>query len=308
MRIVFMGTPDFAVPALGAVLAAGHEVVGVYSQPPRAAGRGLAARKSPVQLFAESRGLAVHTPGSLRSAEEQARFKSLNADAGVVVAYGQILPKAILEAPRYGCFNIHASLLPRWRGAAPIQRALLAGDAETGVAVMRIEEKMDTGAVCLMERTAIGPDETAGELHDRLSELGAELMVRVLGDLGKGSLACWPQHDEGVTFAAKIEPDETRIDWSRKADEVHNQIRGLSPHPGAWFEVDLNGKRERVRALRSTFAEGEGKPATVLDDQLTIACGKGSVRLLQVQRAGKRPMPVAEFRRGAKLPVGSLLR
>ena len=188
------------MPALGAVLAAGHEVVGVYTQPPRAAGRGLAARKSPVQLFAESRGLAVHTPVSLKSAEEQARFKSLNADAGVVVAYGQILPKAILEAPRYGCFNIHASLLPRWRGAAPIQRALLAGDAETGVAVMRIEETLDTGAVCLMERTAIGPDETAGELHDRLSELGAELMVRVLSDLGKGSLACWPQHDEGVTL------------------------------------------------------------------------------------------------------------
>ena len=307
MRIIFMGTPDFAVPALGAVLAAGHEVLGVYTQRPRAAGRGLAPRKSPVQAFAETRGLSVLTPVNLRGTDEQARFTALNADAGVVVAYGQILPKAILDAPRYGCFNIHASLLPRWRGAAPIQRALLAGDAETGVAVMRIEEKLDTGAVCLMERAAIGPDETAGELHDRLSERGAELMVRVLSDLGKGSLACWPQHDEGVTYAAKIEPGETRIDWSRPAREVHNLIRGLSPHPGAWFEVDLNGKRERVRALRSTFAEGEGKPATVLDDQLTIACGKGSVRLLQVQRAGKRPMPVAEFRRGAELPVGSLL-
>ena len=307
MRIVFMGTPDFAVPALGAVLAAGHEVVGVYSQPPRAAGRGLAPRKSPVQALAESEGLPVHTPTSLRSTEEQARFTALNANAGVVVAYGQILPKAIIDAPHYGCFNIHASLLPRWRGAAPIQRALLAGDAETGVAVMRIEEKLDTGAVCLMERTAIGPDETAGALHDRLSELGAELMVRVLSDLGKGSLACWPQHDEGVTYAAKIEPGETRIDWSRKADEVHNQIRGLSPHPGAWFEVEIKGKRERVRVLRSTLAEGQGKPGTVLDDQLSIACGKGSVRLLQVQRAGKRPMPVAKFRRGAELPVGSLL-
>ena len=307
MRIIFMGTPDFAVPALGAVLAAGHEVLGVYTQRPRAAGRGLAPRKSTVQAFAETRGLSVLTPVNLRGTDEHARFTALNADAGVVVAYGQILPKAILDAPRYGCFNIHASLLPRWRGAAPIQRALLAGDAETGVAVMRIEEKLDTGAVCLMERAAIGPDETAGELHDRLSERGAELMVRVLSDLGKGSLACWPQHDEGVTFAAKIEPDETRIDWSRKADEVHNQIRGLSPHPGAWIEVDLNGKRERVRALRSTLAEGQGKPGTVLDDQLTIACGKGSVRLLQVQRAGKRPMPVAEFRRGAELPVGSLL-
>jgi methionyl-tRNA formyltransferase len=307
MRIILMGTPDFAVPALGAVLAAGHEVVGVYTQPPRAAGRGLAARKSPVQVFAESKGLPMHTPASLRSAEEQARFKSLNADAGVVVAYGQILPKPVLDAPHYGCFNIHASLLPRWRGAAPIQRALLAGDTETGVAVMRIEETLDTGAVCLMERTAIGPDETAGDLHDRLSELGAELMVRALHDLEQGALACWPQHERGVTYAAKIEPGETRIDWSRPAREVHNQIRGLSPHPGAWFEVDLNGKPERVKALRSTLAEDEGTPGTVLDDQLTIACGKGSVRLLQVQRAGKRPMPVAEFRRGAELPVGSLL-
>jgi methionyl-tRNA formyltransferase len=307
MRIIFMGTPDFAVPALGAALAAGHEVAAVYSQPPRAAGRGLAARKSPVQVFAESKGLSVHTPASLRSTEEQARFTSLNADAGVVVAYGMILPKPILEAPRFGCLNIHASLLPRWRGAAPIQRALLAGDAETGVAVMRIEEKLDTGAVCLAERLAIGPDETAGELHDRLAAFGAELMVRALSDLEKGSLACWPQHEEGVTYAAKIEPGETRIDWSRKADEVHNLIRGLSPHPGAWFEVELKGRRERVRALRSTLAKGEGKPGTVLDDQLTIACGKGSVRLLQVQRAGKRPMPVAEFRRGAELPVGSVL-
>jgi methionyl-tRNA formyltransferase len=307
MRIVFMGTPDFAVPALGAVFAAGHEVVAVYTQPPRAAGRGLAPKKSPVQVFAESKRLFVHTPASLRSTEEQARFKGLNVDAGVVVAYGQILPKPILEAPRFGCFNIHASLLPRWRGAAPVQHAIMAGDAETGVAVMRVEEKLDAGAVCVMERTAIGPDETAGELHDRLAGLGTELMVRALGDLGKGSLACWPQHEEGVTYAAKIEPGETRIDWSRPAREVHNLIRGLSPHPGAWFEVALKAKRERVRVLRSTLAEGEGAPGTVLDDQLTIACGKGSVRLLQVQRAGKRPMPVAEFRRGAELPVGSLL-
>jgi methionyl-tRNA formyltransferase len=307
MRIVFMGTPDFSLPALGAVLAAGHEVVGVYAQPPRAAGRGLVARKSPVQIFAESKGLTVHTPLGLKSAEEQARFKDLNADAGVVVAYGQILPKPILDAPRYGCFNIHASLLPRWRGAAPIQRAVMAGDAETGIAVMRIEEKLDAGAVCLMERTPIGPDETAGELHDRLAELGAELMVRALHDLEQGALACWPQHEQGVTYAAKIEPGETRIDWSQPAVEVHNKIRGLSPLPGAWFEVELNGKRERVKALRSTLAKGEGKPGTVLDDQLTVACGKGSVRLLQVQRAGKRPMPVAEFRRGAELPVGSVL-
>ena len=243
----------------------------------------------------------------MRSPEEQARFKSFNADVAVVVAYGLILPKAILEAPRFGCFNIHASLLPRWRGAAPIQRAIMAGDAETGVAIMRIEQGLDTGAICLAERTPIWPVETAGELHDRMATLGAELMVKALGDLANGSLACWPQHEQGVTYAAKIEPGETRIDWSRPARDVHNLIRGLSPHPGAWFEIDLNGKRERVTALRSTLAEGKGKPGTVLDDQLTIACGKGSVRLLQVQRAGKRPMPVAEFWRGAKLPVGSLL-
>src|SRR4029079_18222141 len=202
MRIVFMGTPDFAVPALGAVLAAGHEVVGVYTQPPRAAGRGLAARKSRVQLFAESRGLPVHTPVSLRSAEEQARFKALNADAGVVVAYGQMLPKPILEAPRYGCFNIHASLLPRWRGAAPIQRALMAGDAQTGVAIMRLEQGLDTGAICLAERTPIWPVETAGELHDRMATLGAELMVKALGALANGSLDCLPRHEAGVDYTA----------------------------------------------------------------------------------------------------------
>src|SRR6478609_7274164 len=307
MRIIFMGTPDFAVPTLAALLGAGHHIVSVYTQPPRAAGRGLSDRKSPVHFFAETKRLPVHTPPSLKSTDEQKRFKALNADAAIVVAYGLILPKPILEAPRFGGFNLHASLLPRWRGAAPIQRALLAGDSDTGVAIMRMEEGLDTGAVCLAERETIGPDETAGDLHHRLAEAGAALMVRALHDLEQGALACWPQHDEGTTYAAKIEPGETRIDWSRPATEVHNLIRGLSPHPGAWFEIDLNGKRERVRALRSTLAERGGEPGTVLDDQLTIACGKGSVRLLQMQRAGKRPMPVAEFRRGAKLPVGSFL-
>jgi methionyl-tRNA formyltransferase len=307
MRIIFMGTPDFAVPALGALLDAGHEVVGVYTQPPRVAGRGLGLRKSPVQLFAEVKGLPVFTPASLRSADELSRFKALDADVAVVVAYGRILPKAILDAPHYGCFNIHASLLPRWRGAAPIQRAIMAGDAETGVAVMRIEEKLDTGAICLAERTPIWPDETAGELHDRLAALGAGLMVKALGDLAKGSLACWPQHEEGVTYAAKIEPSETRIDWSRPADEVQYQIQGLSPHPGAWFEIELAGKRERVRALRSALAKGDGRPGTLLDDKLTIACGTGAVRLTQVQRAGKRPMSADDFLRGAKLSVGGTL-
>ena len=220
MRIIFMGTPDFAVPALGALLDAGHEVVAVYTQPPRAAGRGLNLKKSPVHLFAEGKGLPVLTPGSLKSPEDQARFKSLNTDVAVVVAYGLILPKAILEAPRFGCFNIHASLLPRWRGAPPIHRAIMAGDAETGVVIMRIEQGLDTGAVCLAERTPIWPDETAGELHDRLAALGAGLMVKTLSDLEKGSLACWPQHEAGVTYAAKIEPEETRIDWSRPADQI----------------------------------------------------------------------------------------
>ena len=245
MRIIFMGTPDFAVPALGALLDAGHEVVAVYTQPPRAAGRGLGLKKSPVHLFAESKGLPVLTPASLRSEEEQARFKSFNADAAVVVAYGLILPKAMLNVPRFGCFNIHASLLPRWRGAAPIQRAIMAGDAETGVAIMRIEEGLDTGAICLAERTPIWPTETAGELHDRLALIGAGLMVKALGDLAKGSLACWPQHEEGVTYAAKIEPSETRIDWSQagKPGAVSNP-RSFAPSR----RLVRDGARRQARA------------------------------------------------------------
>jgi len=306
MRIIFMGTPAFAVPTLGALFAAGHHIVGVYTQPPRAAGRGLAARKSRVQLFAETKRLPVFTPASLKGAEEQARFKGLNADAAIVVAYGLILPKPIVETPRFGCFNLHASLLPRWRGAAPIQRAIMTGDIETGVVIMRIEEALDTGAVCLAEREQIRPDETAGELHDRLAVVGAALMVRALHDLEQGALACWPQHDEGTTYAAKIEPGETRIDWSRPAREVHNLIRGLSPHPGAWFGIELNSKRERVRALRSTLAGGGGTPGAVLDDRLTIACGTGAVRLMEVQRAGKRAMTTEEFLRGVEVRRGTI--
>ena len=307
MRVVFMGTPDFAVPALAALIDAGHQVVAVYTQPPRAAGRGLGLKKSPVHLFAESKGLTVLTPPSLKSAEEQERFKSLNADAAVVVAYGLILPRAILDAPRFGCFNIHASLLPRWRGAAPIQRAIMAGDEETGVAVMRIEEKLDAGAVCLAERTPIWPTETAGELHDRLAAIGAGLIARALSDLEKGSLACWPQHEDGVTYAGKIDPSETRIDWSRSAEQVQYQIQGLSPHPGAWFEMEVAGKRERIRALRATLVEGRGKPGILLDGNLTVACGEGAVRLTEVQRAGKRPMSAEEFLRGVKQRAGAVL-
>jgi methionyl-tRNA formyltransferase len=307
MRIIFMGTPDFAVPALGAIRAAGHQVVAVYTQPPRAAGRGLGLKKSPVHRVAETERLPVLSPVSLKDVAEQARFKTFAADAAVVVAYGLILPKPILEATRYGCFNLHASLLPRWRGAAPIRRAIMAGDTETAVAIMHMDEGLDTGAVCLAERLSIGPDETAGELHDRLAVAGAALMVRALADLEQGALACWPQHEDGVTYAHKIETSATRIDWSRPAREVHDRIRGLSPYPGAWFEIALGGRTERIKVLRSTLADGKGSPGTLLDGQFTIACGQGSVRLLEVQRSGKRPMPIAEFGRGAQLPIGSVL-
>ena len=307
MRIVFLGTPDFAVPALRALLDAGHEIVGVHSQPPRAAGRGMALRHSPVQQEAEQAGLAVFTPESLKSAGEQQRFLALGADAAVVVAYGLILPEPILDGTRLGVFNIHASLLPRWRGAAPINRAIMAGDTVTGVSIMRVTEGLDAGPVCLTSRVPIGPDLIAGELHDALAPLGAELMVQALAELERGRLDCQPQPEQGVTYAAKIDPAETRIDWSRPAHEVHNHIRGLSPYPGAWFELKVNGKRDRIRALRSVLAEGAGAPGTLLDDRLTIACGAGAVRLTEVQRAGKKPMPADEFRRGVKLPAGTVL-
>jgi methionyl-tRNA formyltransferase len=307
LRIIFMGTPDFAVPTLRAILEAGHEVVAVYSQPPRAAGRGMALRKSPVQQAAEETGLAVLTPERLKSAEESARFASLTPDVAVVVAYGLILPKPILDAPKYGALNLHASLLPRWRGAAPINRAIMAGDTETGVAVMRITEGLDAGPVCLEARAPIGADETAGELHDALATRGARLMVQALSALEGGGLDCRPQAEGGVTYAEKIDPAETRIDWSRPAREVHNLIRGLSPYPGAWFEFDLNGKPERIKALRSTLANGSGAPGLALDNKLTIACGEGAVRLVEVQRAAKRPMSADDFLRGATIAHGTVL-
>jgi methionyl-tRNA formyltransferase len=307
LRIIFMGTPDFAVPTLRAILEAGHEVVAVYSQPPRAAGRGMASRKSPVQQAAEETGLAVLTPERLKSAEESARFASLTPDVAVVVAYGLILPKPILDAPKHGALNLHASLLPRWRGAAPINRAIMAGDTETGVAVMRITEGLDAGPVCLEARAPIGADETAGELHDALATCGARLMVHALSALEGGGLDCRPQAEGGVTYAEKIDPAETRIDWSRPAREVHNLIRGLSPYPGAWFEIDLNGKPERIKALRSTLANGSGAPGLALDNKLTIACGEGAVRLVEVQRAAKRPMSADDFLRGATIAHGTVL-
>ncbi len=304
LRVVFMGTPDFSVPCLSEVIGAGHDVARVYTQPPRAAGRGQKARLSPVHAFAEQAGIPVVTPPTLKDPHEQRGFAALEVDVAVVVAYGLILPKEILEAPKNGCLNLHASLLPRWRGAAPIQRAIMAGDTETGVMVMRMDEGLDTGSVCLSERTSIERDETAGELHDRLARLGADLVVRALAALERGSLHCTPQSAEGVTYAAKIDKEESRLDWGCSAREVHSHICGLSPFPGAWFELDVNGKRERVKVLHSSLATGEGSPGTVLDGDLTIACGSGAVRLTQLQRAGKTPMSAVDFLHGVPIKSG----
>ena len=307
LRIIFMGTPEFSVPTLAEILGAGHEVVAAYTQPSRPAGRGMAERVSAVQRFAETAGIQVLTPKRLKGEAEQRTFADLDADAAVVVAYGLLLPAPVLAAPRLGCFNLHASALPRWRGAAPIQRAVMAGDRETAVMVMRMAEGLDTGPVCLAERVAIGPDTTAGELHDDLARLGAGLMVRALGALERGSLNCTPQPASGTTYAAKIDKAEARIDFARPAPEVHNLIRGLSPHPGAWFETAATGKPERVKVLRACLAEGRGRPGELLDDQLSVACQTGAVRLIELQRAGKKPVPGADFLRGFALPPGTLL-
>ncbi len=293
-----MGTPDFAVPTLTEIVSAGHEVVAVYTRAPKPAGRGQAERKSPVHLAAEGFGIPVFTPKTLRNEAEQIAFAALGADVGVVVAYGLILPAPILEAPALGCLNLHGSLLPRWRGAAPIQRAVLAGDARTGAMVMRMDEGLDTGPVALVDEMPIGPDMTTGELHDRMMLIGADLMVRALAALERGSLTFTPQTEEGVTYAKKIEKAEARIDWSKPAAEVHNLIRGMSPFPGAWFELDLGGTPTRVKALRSTVVAGSGAPGTILPE-LTIACGQGAVKLLTVQREGKGALDAATFLRGA---------
>ena len=307
MRIVFMGTPEFALPTLAGILAAGHQVAAVYSQPPRPAGRGMAERKSPVQQLAERHGLVVLTPKALKGEPEQQAFAAHGADAAVVVAYGLILPKPALAAPRHGCLNLHASALPRWRGAAPIQRAIMAGDEETAATVMRMEEGLDTGPVCREARVAIGADMTAGELHDLLAEKGAETMVAALADLERGALSCRPQATAGVTYASKIDKAETRLDFTRAAREVHNRVRGLSPAPGAWIEIGHAGKTERVKVLRTQVAGGTGPPGTILDDALAIACGEGAVRVLEVQRSGKRPMAAGEFLRGLPLRPGTRL-
>jgi methionyl-tRNA formyltransferase len=300
MRLIFMGTPDFAVPTLVELAARGHEIAAVYTRAPKPAGRGMDVQHTPVEQEARQLALAVHTPRSLKDEEAQAAFRAHNADAAVVVAYGLILPKSVLEAPRLGCFNIHASLLPRWRGAAPINRAIMAGDTESGITIMKMDEGLDTGAIAMAERMPIGADITAGDLHDVLSRLGADLMLRALAAAERGSLTLTLQPDKGVTYAEKISKNETRIDWSKPWKQVHDHIRGLSPFPGAWFEID----GARIKALRSTKGEGSGAAGTALDDKFTIACGTGAVRLTQVQRAGKEPMSADELLRGTPVKSG----
>lgn len=308
LRIVFMGTPEFSVPTLRALAEAGHEIVAVYTQPPRAAGRrGLEVTPSPVQREAERLGLEVRTPVSLKGEAEQAAFRTLDADVAVVVAYGLLLPKPVLDAPRLGCLNGHASLLPRWRGAAPIQRAVMAGDVETGMMVMKMEQGLDTGPVALVRKVGIAPDMTAGDLHDALMKDGAVLMVEALARLEAGELTFTPQADNGVTYARKIDKAETRVDWTLSAADAHNHIRGLSPFPGAWCEGEIGGRKERLKLLRSALAEGDGQPGEILDDRLTVACGSGAVRLVEVQRAGGRPVVAQEFLRGVRMQKGMKL-
>ena len=307
LDIVFMGTPDFAVPVLDAVAAAGHRVIAVYSQPPRPAGRGLSEAKSPVHRRAEAMGIPVRTPKNFKAESDRAEFASLKADAAVVVAYGLLLPAAVLDAPRFGCFNVHASKLPRWRGAAPIQRAIMAGDTVTAVNIMRMDEGLDTGPVCLGRDVPISADTTAGDLHDTLSALGAELMVEALAQLEAGTLKATPQPHDGVTYAAKIDKRETRIDFGKPAHEVADHIRGLSPYPGAWFEASLGAKPERIKVLRASAISQNGEPGVLLDGELTIACGESAVRIEELQRAGKQPMKASDFLRGMRLAPGTRL-
>jgi methionyl-tRNA formyltransferase len=302
LRLAFMGTPDFAVPTLAELIAQGHDIAAVYSQPPRPKGRGMVLEPGPVHKFAESAKLAVRTPLSLKGAEEQAAFASLNLDAAIVVAYSLLLPKAILDAPRLGCFNLHGSLLPRWRGAAPIQRAVMAGDAETGVMVMGMDEGLDTGPVLMAERMAVGR-KTSGELAAELSRLGADLMLRALGGLERGAMTPQAQPEDGVSYATKISKDEARIDWSKSATQVDCHIRGLSPFPGAFTETH----GERLKILYAEPAGGSGQPGLLLDDALTVACGSGAIRLLKVQRAGRSVMSAADLLKGFALPRDTLL-
>jgi methionyl-tRNA formyltransferase len=308
LRIVFMGTPDFSVPTLRLLVEAGHRIVAVYTQPPRPGGRrGLDLQKSPVHQAAELLGLPVFTPVNFKDPDERERFRALGADVGVVVAYGLLLPEAILTGTRYGCYNGHASLLPRWRGAAPIQRAIMAGDEKTGMMVMKMDKGLDTGDVALTREVEIGPNMTAGELHDRLMHVGAKAMAEAMVKLEMGDLPLTPQPAEGVLYAAKIDKAETRIDFSRNARDVHNHIRGLAPFPGAWFELESNGKAERVKVLGCEPAPGEGAAGTLLSDDLVVACGTGAVRLTRLQKAGGKPLASADFLRGTPLAAGTRL-
>lgn len=299
MRLAFMGTPDFAVVVLRALIEAGHDIAQVYTQPPRPAGRGKSLRPSPVHVLAEQRGIAAEVPARFRDDQVVTDFRALKLDAAVVVAYGQILPQAALDAPSLGCLNVHASLLPRWRGAAPIQRAIMAGDVETGVAIMRMEAGLDTGPVYAEARTPIAPDDTAGSLHDRLADMGAASMLDTLNRLP--SLIARPQAEDGTTYAVKIDKAEAKIDWSKPASEVDRHIRGLSPFPGAWCEIS----GQRVKVLLTRLADGSGPPGTVLDDGLTIACGNGAVQILRLQRAGKGPQEAAQALHGFAVPAGT---
>lgn len=303
MRIAFLGTPDFAVSALAALVDAGHEIAMVYSQPPAPRGRGQELKPSPVHAFANARGIPVRTPASMRDPGEIAAFAALNIDVGVVVAFGQILPKAVLEAPRLGCLNLHASLLPRWRGAAPIQRAIMAGDAVTGVQLMQMTEGLDEGPVLASATVRIDALETAGTLHDRLAAVGADLIARTLPDVER--LTPTPQSEEGLTYAKKIRSKEARIRWDKPAAEVDRKIRGLSPFPGAWFELPSEKGVVRVKALLSRHEDGDGAPGVALDDSLLVACGEGAVRLLRVQREGKGPQDAETFLRGFPLKAGA---
>ena len=305
LRLVFMGTPDFAVPTLVELVGAGHDIVAVYTRAPQPAGRGMELRESPVAREAKRLQLPVLTPKTLRTDDAAGAMRAHGADAAVVVAYGLILPKAILEAFPLGCFNLHASLLPRWRGAAPIQRAVMAGDRETGATVMKMDEGLDTGPIAMAERVPIGPDATAGALHDTMAQRGAKLMVIAISALERGSLQLTPQPQAGVVYATKIEKSETRVDWKQPWQKVHDHCRGLSPFPGAWFELAGVG---RVKVLRTTKGSGSGQPGHVLDEQLTIACGEGSVRLVELQRAGAKPMSADAFLRGTPVARGSELR
>lgn len=307
MRLAFLGTPDFAVAALAAIVEAGHDVACVYSQPPAPRGRGHELKPSPVHAFAEARGIPVRTPVSMRDPAEIAAFAALGLDAAVVVAFGQILPAAVLEAPRLGSYNVHASLLPRWRGAAPIQRAIMAGDKVTGVQVMRMTEGLDEGPVLATATLRIDAQETAGTLHDRLAAAGADLIVRTLADIAAGTAVATPQAAEGVTYARKISPKFSRLDWSKPGPVLDCKIRGLSPFPGAWFELPTDKGPVRVKALLSTFEDVDGAPGVALDDRLLIGTGEGAVRLLRVQREGKGPQDADVFLRGNPVPAGTKL-